>query len=351
MLERRTGARGWRIGYHEATHTGPYPPTMARIHTHYDNLKVARKAPQEVIRAAYKALSQKYHPDKNPGDVKAARIMAILNSAYGTLADPVRRHEHDEWIAAEEWEIEWLESTRAEEGRELLRNESPQWEPELIDDAVTPRLRRNLAWWFSLGLCLALGCVAGILLMSRTKALPAAVGGLLGAKADAAAIPALSLPAPRRDDPMLDGWAVSQAHQPDAAPLAPDVKTLGVTELVIPKRPPDCDLELNTLASPTGEPWPPESGYVDGFPVGNQGKDMQIALDNSANGSPVLVKVYDLERRSNVRHVYVLPNQSWTVENLAAGRYEVRYQNIEVGGSKDDCIVKKPRPVAPAEAL
>ncbi|HEU4844561.1 MAG TPA: J domain-containing protein, partial [Burkholderiaceae bacterium] len=55
---------------------------MAKIHTHYDNLKVARKAPQEVIRAAYKALSQKYHPDKNPGDEKAARIMAILNSAY-----------------------------------------------------------------------------------------------------------------------------------------------------------------------------------------------------------------------------------------------------------------------------
>ncbi|MEJ7806529.1 MAG: J domain-containing protein, partial [Telluria sp.] len=135
---------------------------MARIHTHYDNLKVSRKAPQEVIRAAYKALSQKYHPDKNPGDVKAARIMAILNSAYGTLADPVRRHEHDEWIAAEEWEIEWLESTRADEGRELLHNEAP-WEPELIADQATPTLRRNPAWWLSLGLCLVLGCMAGIL--------------------------------------------------------------------------------------------------------------------------------------------------------------------------------------------
>jgi hypothetical protein len=42
--------------------------SMAKIHTHYDNLKVSRHAPQEVIRAAYKALSQKYHPDKNPGD-------------------------------------------------------------------------------------------------------------------------------------------------------------------------------------------------------------------------------------------------------------------------------------------
>ena len=49
---------------------------MAKIHTHYDNLKVSRGAPQEVIRAAYKALSQKYHPDKNPGEEKAARIMA-----------------------------------------------------------------------------------------------------------------------------------------------------------------------------------------------------------------------------------------------------------------------------------
>ncbi len=85
------------------------------LHTHYDNLKVARQAPQEVIRAAYKALSQKYHPDKNPGNAKAARVMALLNSAYGTLADPQRRREHDEWIAAEEWEIEWQATARHEE--------------------------------------------------------------------------------------------------------------------------------------------------------------------------------------------------------------------------------------------
>ena len=140
---------------------------------------------------------------------------------------------------------------------------------------------------------------------------------------------------------MLDGWAVAKGHVPDAAALPPEVKTLGVTQLVIPRRAPDCDMELNTLVSPNGEPWPAESGYVDGFPVGNQGQDMQIVLDNSANVSPVLVKVYDLERRSNVRHVYVLANQRLTVENLAAGRYEVRYQNIDVGGSKDECIVRR----------
>ena len=307
---------------------------MARIHTHYDNLKVSRKAPQEVIRAAYKALSQKYHPDKNPGNEKAARIMAILNSAYGTLADPVRRREHDEWIAAEEWEIEWLESTRAEEDRELLRSDAAQWEPEPVDDIRKPSLRRNARWWLSLGLALALGCAGGMLLMSGAGTLPAALAGAT----TAAPAPA---PVQRREDPMLDGWAVAKGHVPDAAALPPEVKTLGVTQLVIPRRAPDCDMELNTLVSPNGEPWPAESGYVDGFPVGNQGQDMQIVLDNSANVSPVLVKVYDLERRSNVRHVYVLPNQRLTVENLAAGRYEVRYQNIDVGGSKDECIVRR----------
>jgi hypothetical protein len=326
---------------------------MARIHTHYDNLKVSRRAPQEVIRAAYKALSQKYHPDKNPGDDKAARIMAILNSAYGTLADPVRRHEHDEWIAAEEWEIEWLESTRAEEDRDAPRTDVPQWEPEPVDDGAAPRLRRNPAWWFSLSLCLALGCVAGILLMSQTQMLPVALAGMLGQQAEAsvagrAHAAATVAAAPRRDDPLLDGWAVNQAYVPDAGARPPDVRSLGVVQLIIPKRAPDCDMELNTLASPTGEPWPHASGYVEGFPVGNQGKDMQIALDNSANLSPVLVKIYDLERRSNVRHVYLLPNQTWTVDQLAAGRYEVRYQNIELGGSKDDCLRK---PQAPATAI
>lgn len=49
---------------------------MKKIHTHYDNLKVARIAPPEVIRAAYRTLSQKYHPDKNPGNAEIACFAA-----------------------------------------------------------------------------------------------------------------------------------------------------------------------------------------------------------------------------------------------------------------------------------
>lgn len=71
---------------------------MAKIHTHYDNLKVARNAPPEVIRAAYKTLSQRYHPDRHPGDAAATRTFQIIHAAYEVLSDPVRRKEHDEWI-------------------------------------------------------------------------------------------------------------------------------------------------------------------------------------------------------------------------------------------------------------
>ena len=71
---------------------------MPKVRTHYDNLKVARDAPPEVIRAAYKSLSQKYHPDRNPGDPKASRNMAIINAAYRVLSDPDLRRKHDEWI-------------------------------------------------------------------------------------------------------------------------------------------------------------------------------------------------------------------------------------------------------------
>lgn len=75
---------------------------MARIHTHYDNLKVARDAPPEVIRAAYKTLSQKHHPDRNGNSPDAIRIIQLINNAYEVLSDPIKRQEHDAWIARAE---------------------------------------------------------------------------------------------------------------------------------------------------------------------------------------------------------------------------------------------------------
>ncbi len=75
---------------------------MVRVHTHYDNLKVARDAPPEVIRAAYRSLCHKFHPDHHGGSAKATHTFQLINTAYEVLSDPQRRQQHDEWIAREE---------------------------------------------------------------------------------------------------------------------------------------------------------------------------------------------------------------------------------------------------------
>ncbi|MBK6743034.1 MAG: J domain-containing protein [Hydrogenophilales bacterium] len=71
---------------------------MRRFRTHYDNLKVPRHATPEAIQQAYRRLSMRHHPDRNPGNEQANSIMAVINQSYRVLSDPWLRAEHDRWI-------------------------------------------------------------------------------------------------------------------------------------------------------------------------------------------------------------------------------------------------------------
>ena len=63
---------------------------------YYAILGVNPKAEDIVIRAAYKALAQRYHPDRFAGAKEEAhRRMTELTQAYEVLADPVRRPKYD----------------------------------------------------------------------------------------------------------------------------------------------------------------------------------------------------------------------------------------------------------------
>lgn len=77
---------------------------MSKFHTHYDNLKVTRDAPPEVIRAAYKTLCHKFHPDRNAGSQRATQTFQLITTAYEILSDAERRSQHDDWIAQREAE-------------------------------------------------------------------------------------------------------------------------------------------------------------------------------------------------------------------------------------------------------
>jgi curved DNA-binding protein CbpA len=123
---------------------------LAKVHTHYDNLKVARNAPPEVIRGAYKSLSQKYHPDQNPGDPDAARIMALINEAYRVLSDPVKRQEHDQWIRR-------AESDSVPEATPQPQPPPRAAESPIMRSAVKFSLESHLRsyWWIYLSVALA----------------------------------------------------------------------------------------------------------------------------------------------------------------------------------------------------
>src|SRR4051812_14385248 len=62
--------------------------------TLYDILEVSPNASLQIIRSAYRTLSQQYHPDKNSG-AETATLMAEINRAYMVLSDPLKRKEYD----------------------------------------------------------------------------------------------------------------------------------------------------------------------------------------------------------------------------------------------------------------
>ena len=63
---------------------------------YYRILGVIDDAEDIVIRAAYRALAQRYHPDKWQGDqAEATRRMAEINVAYAVLSDTVKRATYD----------------------------------------------------------------------------------------------------------------------------------------------------------------------------------------------------------------------------------------------------------------
>ena len=69
---------------------------------YYAALGLSPTSEDVVIRAAYKALMRRYHPDGNPSADAAARTRAI-NAAYAVLGDPDRRAEYDQSRAAGSW--------------------------------------------------------------------------------------------------------------------------------------------------------------------------------------------------------------------------------------------------------
>jgi DnaJ-class molecular chaperone len=61
----------------------------------YEILGLTRDADEAAIKAAYRKLAKKHHPDLHPGDKKAAERFSELNNANDLLSDPEKRTRFD----------------------------------------------------------------------------------------------------------------------------------------------------------------------------------------------------------------------------------------------------------------
>lgn len=61
----------------------------------YKLLGIEKSASQKEMKSAYRKLSAKYHPDKNPGDKEAQEMFIKINRAYETLTDPEKKKIYD----------------------------------------------------------------------------------------------------------------------------------------------------------------------------------------------------------------------------------------------------------------
>lgn len=246
---------------------------MGHIHTHYDNLKVTRNAPPEVIRAAYRSLSQKYHPDLQPDNPdEAERIMRIINASYEILSDPIKRHEHDQWIR----DNESIKHDINEKNKANIASKSISY--SYLKDILNRLFSHLLKNWLSYGFGVF---IIWILIESSKPAIPS------------------SGPKPYQDTPIVVE------------------KPAYVRENI----------------APNGNPWPISAGYIDGYQRLNTGGLSTVTIDNSQNDSDVFVKLVSLdsEKAYPVRQFFIPALGRFTLKDITAGSYDIRYRDLNTG--------------------
>lgn len=278
---------------------------MQKIYTHYDNLKVARNAPPEVIRAAYKSLSQKYHPDRNSNNPDAVRVMTLINASYEVLSDSAKRVEHDKWIAEKEFRAAQQNKPHSQSGQ-----------TQVASNTIT--FKSAISHIFKYGVIY--GIVIAVIWSNLTDNTYSPPSGSKQYTAN---------PAPEIEA-SLSGTYDDLLAEVDNKKTKSNFPKESKAEYTSPTS----SAYERPSHAPNGESWPTAAAYVKGYKKLHTQGLSSVTVDNTQNSSDVFVKLVSLNtvEAYPVRQFYIPAYTKFTVNKVNAGSYDVRYRDLNNGG-------------------
>lgn len=265
------------------------PPEL----TLYDLLQVSRVASPEVIRGAYRSLSQVYHPDLNPGNPSAARMMAAINAAYAVLADPSARARYDRRLRESATPV--AASARRPQPKEARTSALVSAEPR----GPVAKFAKEVV-----------GAIAQVLLPAIT---PFAFVGLLFAFGW-----------------IYLSWKDESRTADSPITIVPyDGPTVARTSSLRPTAP----SWVRPDTTPFGVNWPSQASYLEGARRQRTSGRSSVTVDNTRNDASVHVKLRytGAMDSSTVREFFIPAFSSFRVESVAPGEYDVRYRDLTSG--------------------
>ena len=87
------------------------------------------------------------------------------------------------------------------------------------------------------------------------------------------------------------------------------------------------------IKAPNGSDWPSIAAYVRGYPLARSNGLSKLTIDNSSNSTDMFVKLValDADKTLPIRHAFIPGHQSFTINKIRAGRYDVRYMDLSDG--------------------
>lgn len=302
---------------------------MNNLHTHYDTLMVSRNASPEVIRAAFKSLSQKYHPDRN-SHPNADRIMQQFNEAYSILSNPVERNKYDKQLSDYEQK---LNKTHQERKYRQFKDETSSNTSKHSNNVVVINIPDSISFSKIKSSIIDLLSKAKPIFIKTLKIIfyiiiIITVVNILFAFIENS-----------NSNSESEDLANAQREVQDAVQELNDAAHESNDYDEYPYIAND-NSELQQVSSknykthaPNGEPFPSSAGYVAGYPQLNKNGSSILTVDNSQNTEAIFGKLYYLDelQDSAVRHFYIQGGGGLNLRNISPGYYDVRYKELENG--------------------